>query len=117
MSLIHEKMYQTEELSKINIEEYFRSLARDLIHSYQIQFEVKTNIEEFSKSALDIINSIDIVSFRYEHADEYLKVGIIADDSPEEITTKAHDQMIIPTTIGLAMKAIQELDKKLLTLQ
>lgn len=79
--------------------------------------EVKTNIEEFSKSALDLINSIDIVSFRYEHADEYLKVGIIADDSPEEITTKAHDQMIIPSTIGLAMKAIQELDKKLLTLQ
>ncbi|MCE2743612.1 MAG: sensor histidine kinase [Fluviicola sp.] len=45
MSLIHEKMYQTEELSKINIEEYFRSLARDLIHSYQIQYEVKTTIQ------------------------------------------------------------------------
>ncbi|MBI1835674.1 MAG: sensor histidine kinase [Flavobacteriia bacterium] len=45
MSLIHEKMYQTEELSKINIEEYFSSLARDLIHSYQIEFEVETTIE------------------------------------------------------------------------
>jgi two-component sensor histidine kinase len=45
MSLIHEKMYQTEELSKINIEEYFKSLAKDLINSYQIQYEVKTTIE------------------------------------------------------------------------
>lgn len=44
MALIHEKMYQSEELSKINLEEYFRSLIDDILDSYQIEFKVTTEI-------------------------------------------------------------------------
>jgi two-component sensor histidine kinase len=40
MALIHDKMYQSEELSRINLEEYFKGLSRDLINSYQIDFKV-----------------------------------------------------------------------------
>jgi two-component sensor histidine kinase len=44
MSIIHEKMYQSRELSKINLEEYFRSLATDLLSSYQVDLPVKVTI-------------------------------------------------------------------------
>jgi two-component sensor histidine kinase len=44
MSMIHEKMYQSAELSKINIEEYFNSLSNDLLNSYQVEFPIEINI-------------------------------------------------------------------------
>ena len=44
MSMIHEKMYQSEELSKINIEEYFNSLSNDLLSSYQVAFPIDIKI-------------------------------------------------------------------------
>jgi two-component sensor histidine kinase len=44
MSLIHEKMYQSEELSKINLEEYFNSLITDILDSYEINFKVEKEI-------------------------------------------------------------------------
>jgi two-component sensor histidine kinase len=44
MSMIHEKMYQSAELSKINIEEYFNSLSYDLLNSYQVAFPIEIKI-------------------------------------------------------------------------
>ena len=44
MSMIHEKMYQSEELSKINIEEYFQSLSSDLLESYLVSYPITVNI-------------------------------------------------------------------------
>lgn len=44
MALIHEKMYQSEELSKINLNEYFNSLIIDILDSYQIDFTVNKKI-------------------------------------------------------------------------
>lgn len=34
MSLIHEKMYQSDKLTQINLEDYFKNLSDDLIRSY-----------------------------------------------------------------------------------
>lgn len=45
MSIIHEKMYQSEELSNINLKEYFKSLADDLLASYQVEYPVKIEFE------------------------------------------------------------------------
>lgn len=45
MSLIHEKMYQSEELSRINLHDYFNGLSQDLLDSYQTDIDVKLNIE------------------------------------------------------------------------
>ncbi len=45
MALIHEKMYQSEELSKINLDDYFNILINDIKESYQVEFSVKANIE------------------------------------------------------------------------
>jgi two-component system, sensor histidine kinase PdtaS len=45
MALIHEKMYQSEELSRIGLEDYFQGLAADLKDSYQIDVPVQLDID------------------------------------------------------------------------
>jgi two-component sensor histidine kinase len=49
MALIHEKMYQKDNLSKINLEDYIKSLADDIFKNYsvnkQIDFKIKSNLE------------------------------------------------------------------------
>mgnify|MGYP000919395443 CR=1 FL=1 len=40
MSMIHEKMYQSESLSKVNLEQYFRDLSNDLLSSFEIEYSV-----------------------------------------------------------------------------
>ena len=45
MAKIHDKMYQSEELSKLNLEDYFNGLSTDLIDSYQIQFNVHLHLD------------------------------------------------------------------------
>jgi hypothetical protein len=81
--------------------------------------EVKKNIEPFTKSALDIINSTDIVSFEFEQGglEGEIHIGFIAEDTPEELATSAHDQIVIPSSLGILMKALQELDEKLQILE
>jgi two-component sensor histidine kinase len=41
MSRIHEKIYQSESLSQVNLEKYFNDLSTDLISSYQTNFDVE----------------------------------------------------------------------------
>lgn len=41
MSMIHEKMYQSESLSKVNLEQYFRDLSTDLLSSFETEYKVK----------------------------------------------------------------------------
>ena len=45
MALIHEKMYQTKDLAKINLEDYLRTLLNDLIESYAVEIPIKADIE------------------------------------------------------------------------
>ena len=46
MALIHEKLYQSRDLDKINFSEYIQSLTRDLFRSYQSQVSrIKLNCE------------------------------------------------------------------------
>jgi hypothetical protein len=82
--------------------------------------EVKKNIEPFTKSGLDLIKQTDIVSYKYEaetHYTELKKIGFIAEDTPTEMSSSDHDEMVINSTICVAMKAIQELDEKIKNLQ
>lgn len=57
MALIHEKMYQGDDLSKINLEEYLNGLANDIFRSYFDETEIDFNI----KSELEIIGNRTIV--------------------------------------------------------
>jgi len=49
MALIHEKMYQGENVSKINLEEYLIGLANDIFRSYstntKVDYKVESNFE------------------------------------------------------------------------
>ena len=57
MALIHEKMYQGEDLSKINLEEYLNGLASDIFRSYFDETKIKFTIN----SELEIIGNRTIV--------------------------------------------------------
>jgi two-component sensor histidine kinase len=56
MALIHEKMYQTKDLAKINLEDYLRTLLTDLIDSYAIEIpiesDIRSNVEMISNKSL-----------------------------------------------------------------
>jgi two-component sensor histidine kinase len=57
MALIHEKMYQGENLSKINLEGYLGDLAGDIFRSYSTKTKVNYTIE----SELEILGNRTIV--------------------------------------------------------
>jgi len=51
MALVHDRIYQSEDLAKVNFEEYIKRLAIELFYSYNIDTErikLKTNISEVS---------------------------------------------------------------------
>ena len=85
--------------------------ATDTIHAqgfYQLSLlKYKKNVVDFSKSALDILKKVNIVSFEYKNTDNK-HIGFIADDAPSEVTGKNHDCMDTNSCIGLLIKAIQE---------
>jgi len=45
MALIHERMYQSEKLSKIDLKGYLEALAEELIHSYNIEKKIELRVE------------------------------------------------------------------------
>ncbi|MBS4040888.1 MAG: tetratricopeptide repeat protein [Flavobacteriales bacterium] len=45
MALIHEKLYQYENLSKINMQEYMEQLSEFLTHTYRSDKDIKINID------------------------------------------------------------------------
>ena len=73
--------------------------------------QFKENILPFSSSALDLINSLDIVSYNYKKHRGQFKIGIIADDTHEYISTRDHNVLDNSNSIGILFKAIQELYK------
>ena len=82
--------------------------------------EVKKNIEPFTKSGLDLIKQTDIVTYKYEgelHYTDLTKIGFIAEETPIEMSSSDQDEMVINSTICVAMKAVQELDEKIKNLQ
>ena len=82
--------------------------------------EVKKNIQNFNQSALDIIRQTDIVSFKYDIDDlemsEIPKIGFIADATPPELSGPNQDMMEINSGIAISIKAIQELDERIVNL-
>jgi PAS domain S-box-containing protein len=45
MALIHEKLYQTSDLARINVEEYIQSLTTNLFHSYTVNPSIKLSMD------------------------------------------------------------------------
>ena len=75
--------------------------------------ELKENIVEFDKTALDLVDSLSIVTFDRIDGSAKNKIGIIADDSPEEFLTEEKNAVDLYKTIFIQAKAIQELSQEL----
>lgn len=70
----------------------------------------KENIQHFDERATDILSAIDVVSFNFRGDEKRrFRVGFIADDTHEYLSGQEHDKMDITNTLGLLIKAVQEL--------
>jgi hypothetical protein len=78
---------------------------------------LKTNITPFTRSALDIIRDVTVVSFNYKTDVINKHIGFIAEDTPEELSTRNKNVMDSNNTIGVLLKAIQELESKVKELE
>jgi hypothetical protein len=81
--------------------------------------DAKENIQPFAPSAVDILNEVDIVSYNYEveQNDEDTRIGFIAEDTPTILSGNNHDRMDTVSVIGLVMKSVQEIDKRITNLE
>lgn len=75
MALIHEKLYQTEDLTRINFAQYIRSLTVHLFHTYKVNPNIIKMITEVKDVFLDINKAIpcglvlnELVSNSLKHA-------------------------------------------------
>jgi hypothetical protein len=74
---------------------------------------LKKNIKKFRQSALDIINSVDVVSYKLR-ADKSgeTHVGFIAEDTDALLSGPGHDGVRLTDAVGILLKGIQELSAR-----
>jgi hypothetical protein len=85
---------------------------------YQTSSRVfKTNIEEYNKEAIEVLNRTTIVSFAYKDDPDVIHYGFIAEDTPVELSTIEQNRMDTNSTVGLLIKAVQELDARVKKLE
>jgi hypothetical protein len=80
---------------------------------------LKKDIEPFTKDATEIIKSTEIITWEFESGEhtQIEHIGFIAEDTPEELATPDHNVMDITNTLGVVLKAIQEIDNRVTALQ
>lgn len=78
---------------------------------------LKTNIEQLEISGLDLLNQVNVVKFNYLNDLENKRIGFIAEDTPIELSTKEQNVMDTNSTIGILIKAVQELSDKVKELE
>ncbi|MFN9115140.1 MAG: tail fiber domain-containing protein, partial [Bacteroidota bacterium] len=78
---------------------------------------LKTDVNPYTESALDILKRTNVVSFYYKTDLENRRIGFIAEDTPVELSTKDKNVMDANSTIGLLIKAVQELEARIKQLE
>lgn len=62
ISSIHEKIYQNDSFNKINIEEYFNDLSKEIISMHELNTEIETNFNfEIDSITLDTIVPLALI--------------------------------------------------------
>ena len=73
----------------------------------------KENIVNFEESALDLIKTVEVVKYNYKtDKEKNLKIGFIADDTHEYLSSKDHDKMEMGNSIGLLKFVDNELNRQ-----
>ncbi|MDX1351225.1 MAG: sensor histidine kinase, partial [Putridiphycobacter sp.] len=90
MSLIHEKLYSGESLSKINLKDYIKDLCQDIMGSFnlrkQLQFDIEVNIEKLDLKVIVPLGLIinELVTNSNKHAFEKVAEARIKIDLSQE---------------------------------
>ena len=87
MAAIHEKLYEHNALSNINLNEYIKNLITQLIDTYQLSFNVKYNLE-VDIDTLDLDTLIPIGLLTNEIISNSLKYAFTDDEKKHVITFK-----------------------------
>lgn len=75
---------------------------------------LKENIKPFKKDALAVINKTEINEFNFiSDKKKELRIGFVADDTDPILSGKNKDKFDINNTIGVLLKAVQELNNRL----
>jgi hypothetical protein len=78
---------------------------------------LKTNIIPFEKSAINLLDSVNVVEFNYLNDLTNKHIGFIAEDTPVELSTLNQNVMDTNSTVGVLIKAVQELTQKVKELE
>jgi hypothetical protein len=85
---------------------------------YQISSRtLKTNIQPFETSAINLLDNVNVVEFNYLNDLENKHIGFIAEDTPVELSTTRQNVMDTNSTVGVLIKAVQELTAKVKELE
>jgi hypothetical protein len=79
--------------------------------------ELKEHILPFELSGLGLLSQLEIVTYDRIDKSSVNKIGIIADDSPQEFLSEEKDAVDLYKTVFIQSKAIQELNAKNLELE
>lgn len=80
--------------------------------------EAKENIKASELNALDLINKIDIVDYIYKMDPKAIPhIGFIAENTDPLLSTPKKNRMDYTNCIGVLLKAVQELSKKVAVLE
>jgi PAS domain S-box-containing protein len=84
MSLVHEKLYQSRDMSKIDLADYIQGLAAHLFHVYLVNPEQVRMETEFEELSLDINSAVpcglilnELISNALKHAFPEGRTGVI----------------------------------------
>lgn len=102
IALIHEKMYQSDSLSKFDIENYIQSLSDELIQTMNydqpIEIEIDSNIELLGSKSIVPLSLLfnELISNSIKHAfsdcdKPKIHLTLQADESPLYFNLKYHD--------------------------
>jgi two-component sensor histidine kinase len=107
MGIIHEKLYQSEDLARINLSYYIHSLVTHLFHTYGVNTDVVKLSEEMEDVQLDINRAIPLGLIINEIVSNSLKHGFPGSTKGEVlITLQSSDEgkvilKIMDTGIGI----------------
>ena len=80
--------------------------------------EAKENIKTSELNALDLINGINIVDYTYKMDPKAIPhIGFIAENTDSLLSTPKKNRMDYTNCIGVLLKAVQELSKKVAALE